>query len=92
MLLFPYFGATHTTIQTQPITIMAAYVKNPGERMNPFISWMVDTEDCSGALITITMDPTIHMKQPIFPTKDRRSPRNIEDRMAVITTDYPAHQ
>lgn len=92
MLFFPYFGATQTTIQTHATMIMPAYTKKPGERINLFMSWIVDTEDCSGALITITIDPIIHMKQPILPTKDRRSPRNIDDRIAVITTDYLPHQ
>jgi hypothetical protein len=49
---------------------------------------MVETELCAGAFTTITMDPIIHMKQPSFPTKESLSWRKIDDRIAVITTDY----
>lgn len=54
---------------------------------NFFISWMVATADCSGALMTITTDPMMQLKQPTLPTKDSLSLRKIADRMAVITTD-----
>ena len=37
--------------------------------------------------MTITIDPTIHMKHPTFPTKLSRSFRKIADRMVVITTE-----
>lgn len=75
-------------IDTHPIITTPAYDKNPGDRMKYFMSWIVDTEDCSGAFMTITTEPTIHMKQPIFPMKERRSPRNTDERMAVMTTDF----
>ena len=35
------------------------------------MSWIVAAEDCSGALITIMMDPTMQAKQPILPANIR---------------------
>lgn len=74
-------------IDTHPTITTPAYDKNPGDKMKYLMSWMVDTEDCSGAFMTITTEPTIHMKQPILPMKERRSLRNMDERIAVMTTD-----
>jgi hypothetical protein len=35
----------------------------------------------------MTIDPIMHIKQPILPMKLSRSFRKMEERMAVITTD-----
>lgn len=51
------------------------------------ISWMVAAEDSAGAFITMTTDPMIHKKHPIFPTILSLSLRKMAEPMVVITTD-----
>lgn len=52
-----------------------------------FISCIVAAEDCSGAFMTMTMEPIMQTKHPVFPTKLSRSFKKMADKMVVITTD-----
>jgi len=45
------------------------------------------TDDCSGAFTAITTDPMMQLKQPTFPTKLKRSFKNIVDSIAHMTTE-----
>lgn len=54
---------------------------------NVCISWMLATEDDSGAFMTMTTEPTIHRKQATLPTMLRRSLRKMADRTVVMTTE-----
>lgn len=87
MVFFPHLGATQMATAVQPTMTTPAYDRNPGAMTSFFMSWIVATADCSGALMTMTTDPTMQLKQPTLPTKLRRSLRNMADRIAVTTTD-----
>ena len=45
------------------------------------------TDDCSGAFTAITTDPMMQLKQPTFPTKLKRSFKNMVDSIAHMTTE-----
>ena len=52
------------------------------------VSIDVSSAACSGACNTIIIDPTIHIKHPIFPVKDRVSLRKMDDNIALIIVIY----
>ena len=64
-----------------------AKLRKPGMMTQCFMSWMEATDDCSGALRAMMTDPTMQLKHPTLPTKLSRSLRNMEERMAQMTTD-----
>jgi len=87
MLFLPYLGPTQTAVINDPSKMTPAYDKNPGVITKCCIPWISLTEDCSGAFMAITTDPTMHEKHPTLPTKLSLSLRNIADKIVVITTD-----
>ena len=87
ILWFPHRGPAKNMMMVQASITVPVNAKKPGAITNPCISSIVETCACLGALTTMTVEPTIHSTQPIFPMNESRSLRKMDERIAVTTTD-----
>ena len=81
------FGAKKNMMTSALRMIRDPYTRKPTDKNSFWNSIMVLTVFSFGPLSAIITEPTIQRKHPIQPKNVRDSLRNMDDRIAQITTD-----